>query len=248
MRITKSFALLYTTGFGSAGGIRKQCKSPVHESCILGHAPLLDLLIKNGGDVNIIDEETGRTPLDEATLANNLECMQLLLSQDVDVNHEDNKQGTPLHKAVSMGNVQAVELLLKHNAQVNLKRQSDGLVPLMIAIKTIYPAKQLHVSHEIVELLIQYGAEVQFEDHNHSTPLHEAAKKGNFPTLQLLLEKGADVNKRDLHQQTPLLVAAANSLDHELISALIGKGAEVNVADIDGNTPLINVCSLSACF
>ncbi|WP_301070364.1 ankyrin repeat domain-containing protein [uncultured Helicobacter sp.] len=70
-----------------------------------------------------------------------------------------------------------------------------------------------------------------------STPLYDAARKGNLEILYLLIERGADVNAVS-HGETALLkVVALNN--YKFAKALIDKGAKVNVADEHlGNTPL----------
>lgn len=83
---------------------------------------------------------------------------------------------------------------------------------------------------------INLGADVEARLRG-STPLYDAARKGNMEILYLLIERGADVNAR-CHGETPLLkVVALNNL--KFAEALISKGAKVNVADEHlGNTPL----------
>lgn len=83
---------------------------------------------------------------------------------------------------------------------------------------------------------INLGADVEARLRG-STPLYDAARKGNMEILYLLIERGADVNAIS-HGETPLLkVVAMNNL--KFAKALIAKGAKVNIADEHlGNTPL----------
>lgn len=97
-------------------------------------------------------------------------------------------------------------------------------------------------NHQIVELLISYGAEV-----NGSTkeellqPLHIVADKGNLKIAEILLNAGADINALALGDLTPLHIAAARGhLDmvERLIYGKGGKKAIVVAADQDGDHPL----------
>lgn len=83
---------------------------------------------------------------------------------------------------------------------------------------------------------INLGADIEARLRG-STPLYDAARKGNMEILYLLIERGADVNAKS-HGETPLLkVVAMNNL--KFAKALIAKGAKVNIADEHlGNTPL----------
>lgn len=83
---------------------------------------------------------------------------------------------------------------------------------------------------------ISLGADVETRLRN-STPLYDAARKGNLDIVYLLIERGANVNAI-CHGETALLkVVALNDL--KMSKALIEKGAKVRVADEHlGNTPL----------
>lgn len=83
---------------------------------------------------------------------------------------------------------------------------------------------------------ISLGADIESRLRD-STPLYDAARKGNLKIVNLLIQRGADVNAV-CHGETALLKVVALG-DVKVARELIKKGAEVNVADEHlGNTPL----------
>lgn len=81
----------------------------------------------------------------------------------------------------------------------------------------------------LVQLALAAGADVN-EGSGYSliTPLMQAARSGDIPTIELLLEAGADVNKRDASGLTALSWAARENRT-EVVRLLLSRGALVNV-------------------
>ncbi len=102
-------------------------------------------------------------------------------------------------------------------------------------------------NRELVQLLIDNGANVKAKDNNGFTPLHEVAFVGGeaeeeemedvVATAQLLIDKDANVNDKDEQGQTPLHKAVVTRFD-QLIKLLIERDAYVNAQDNEGDTPL----------
>lgn len=57
---------------------------------------------------------------------------------------------------------------------------------------------------QIVNHLIECGADVDIADNRGATPLHRSASKGNTETVKLLLGADCNVNARDSYGNTPL--------------------------------------------
>ena len=57
---------------------------------------------------------------------------------------------------------------------------------------------------EIVELLVNNGADVNATHNGGGTPLHWAARKGHKQIVELLIANGANVNAQDEDGGTPL--------------------------------------------
>lgn len=95
---------------------------------------------------------------------------------------------TPLHQAVATGNVDLVRLMLDSGAKDLFLNSFDDLscTPLMIAAR-----ERLSL---IIELLIQYGADVNSHDEARigDTALAAVVDSGFLDIVQLLLKHGAD--------------------------------------------------------
>ncbi|WP_066387614.1 ankyrin repeat domain-containing protein [Helicobacter himalayensis] len=83
---------------------------------------------------------------------------------------------------------------------------------------------------------ISLGADVEARLRG-STPLYDAARKGNLEIVGLLIERGADVNAICHGESALLKVVALGNV--KMAKELIRKGADVNIHDEHlGNTPL----------
>jgi ankyrin repeat protein len=92
---------------------------------------------------------------------------------------------------------------------------------------------------DIVQLLIQHGADVTARDDNCSTPLHLASSRECGKTVKLLLTQGADINAQDGTHSTPLHLAASShlALKGNVVHLLLIHGANVDAKDDKGQTP-----------
>ena len=94
---------------------------------------------------------------------------------------------------------------------------------------------------EVMEWLVQNGADVNFPDRYGNTPLHHHARayKNNMKTL---IRLGADIEAKNTYRETPLFTAAAACLP-ENVRILVEAGAKVNRKDNMGRTPLLYALS-----
>lgn len=84
-----------------------------------------------------------------------------------DVNHKDELGNSALHYATTNGNLQIFNILLKNDAIIDIQN-NQSQTPLIIASQGGYP--------EIVQGLIQAGADINFQDQFFNTPLHYACR------------------------------------------------------------------------
>jgi ankyrin repeat protein len=91
----------------------------------------------------------------------------------------------------------------------------------------------------VVQLLLEYGAEVNVRPDDGMTALHEAVGLGHQAVVRLLLDNGGDVNIRDKLGRTALHVAAypkydaaATLLDDDMNNKESGQNAVGNTLGI----------------
>ena len=95
-------------------------------------------------------------------------------------------------------NIEQVTNLLEGGASVQTRHISGDFV-----IHSAARSGQV----EIAQLLIQFGANVNEQDHYLNTPLHLAAQLMDTTLVQLLLDNRANPNAENAHGQTPLMAA-----------------------------------------
>ncbi|MCK5235588.1 MAG: ankyrin repeat domain-containing protein, partial [Deltaproteobacteria bacterium] len=91
-------------------------QSALHEAVIGDHLKVVRLLIKEGVDLNMSNEED-ITPLIYASLTGNKEILLELIANGAHVNAEDNKGRTSLSHAESIGHGEIVEILKRAGAR-----------------------------------------------------------------------------------------------------------------------------------
>lgn len=105
-----------------------------------------------------------------------------------------------------------------------------------------------HGDIHMAELLIDLGADVNWQTNEMGTPLHAAAHSGTanehrVALADLLLEHGAriDVIQRDPMLRAECLAtalhAAVAGLDHLMVEFLLARGASLDVSDAQERTP-----------
>lgn len=91
------------------------------------------LMISYGADTQSRDVEPPHTAvIHDAIVEDNLENVNILLSNGVDINIQDDDGNTPLHMAASNGLDDIVQLLLQKGADIDIKNKY-GKTPLELA-------------------------------------------------------------------------------------------------------------------
>lgn len=167
-----------------------------------------------------------------------------LLRDGVDVNTAQTWRGTLLQLAVQSGTPEIVRLLLARGADVN--RAVDEKPPLILAV--------VRGNLDLVDALLNAGANINVRTATGDTPLHGAARitgwsaENIVPIARRLLEAGANVNVPNQAGRTPLHEAARmyawaifrntewQDAAKQLLELLWDNGASLTARDDAGET------------
>ena len=239
--------------------------TPLYLAAKFNRPEVAELLIARGADVNA-KTTRGFTPLTIAATEGNKAVAKVLLAHGADANAKDASGASPLfwtfkllftgysvtattptalatQKGLdgatlervraafrqSKGKVREMALLLMNSAaDVNVEVGAD--TPLLAAAN--------FGDRELVESLLNKGANVNGSRSSIETPLHAAIAERHRDVAELLIQKNANVNARNVSGRTPLHFLAANLNDGKLAALMIDHGADINAKDKNGQTPI----------
>ena len=163
----------------------------------------------------------------------------LVVKYPQDVNTSGGYYLTPLVAALAGRHFPTAKLLHHNGAHVNIPGHG-GRTPLH--------SGAWYGDLEMVQILLDYKANVNVQDPDNWTPIHYTSNgfrtqpiphniRQLFPDVaRLLLEHGADLNARNNFGETPLYQAVANGTA-EVVRVLLEHGANVGVENNKGKTP-----------
>ncbi|XP_065346711.1 uncharacterized protein LOC135943972 [Cloeon dipterum] len=232
-------ALHYAAGEGNLGIVQKMLNqkadvslkdhngwTALHYAILSRHQELVQKLLESGAK---IDSKTtrGETALHLTAYKGYTELSRKLIECGADVNSKNKHGLTCVNIATVNRNLDLLEVLLVNNADVNAEYQFLGNTPLHHAALENYP--------EIVEKLVDYGADVNLQDKKGWTALHFAARY--CPELiQKLLDHGSDLTSNEQQEWRALNIAAERN--QQLSQKLLDHGADVNLKEQYGWTAL----------
>ena len=168
-------------------------------------------LIDDATNLNFVDTD-GVTPLMAAIYANKYGIVKLLINKGADVNYETKYAYTPLLTAID-------------NSNREKKKEDKG------------EENNYKVSCDIVELLIDRGANVSALNKDGVNPIEHSIHGNNYDIMVLLFEKGVKINDKNGSGNTPLHLAVYK-MNLAMVNFLIGKGADINEINEKNMTPL----------
>lgn len=135
----------------------------------------------------------------------------------------------PLHEAVNSGESEAVDYLISKD-EINVNEAGAfGWTPLLLA--------SAHGYVEIIDRLLEAGANPEIANVKGMTPLLYASRYGNLEVCSSLLDYGADVNAQNVTGNTPLIYASCDG-NLELVNKLLDAGAKTDLKTLSGETAL----------
>ncbi|XP_055992692.1 B-cell lymphoma 3 protein [Sorex fumeus] len=177
-------------------------QTPLHLAVITTLPAVVSLLVMAGASPMALDRN-GQTAAHLACEHRNPNCLQAVLDNaapgTVDLEARNFDGLTALHVAVNTECHDAVRLLLERGADIDAVDIKSGRSPLIHAVE--------NNSLNMVQLLLQHGANVNAQMCSGNSALHSASGRGLLPLVRTLVRSGADSGLKNCHNDTPLMVA-----------------------------------------
>ncbi|CAF1612842.1 unnamed protein product, partial [Didymodactylos carnosus] len=209
--------------------------TPLYTATEEGHFEVVELLVRNGADINLSPQGTvakelrieNQTPLLIACMKNFENIIKFLIENGANVNVTSDRGSSPFLAICQHNNVDLATLLIKHGARYDVEAYNlyDGKINgLIVAAES--------GSFDILKLLVENGLDVNYKIEGKGetagrTPLFCACAKGYQNIVQYLIQKGADVNGTEKSGLSCLHIASA--MDHgETVRILCENGANID--------------------
>ncbi|MBS7777928.1 ankyrin repeat domain-containing protein [Acidovorax sp. CCYZU-2555] len=193
--------------------------TPLHQAAGRDDAPAIWQLLAQGAAIDARDAQ-GRTPLLVATHGNHIQAARALIGAGADVNAKDQIQDSPYLYAGARGHLEILTMTLAQGADLRSTNRYGGtaLIPAserghVETVRRLINAGVAvdHVNRlgwtalleaiilsdggprhqQIVQALIDAGANVQLADAEGVTPLQHAVQRGHTETESILRAAGA---------------------------------------------------------
>lgn len=222
-------------------GAAIEAKTPYGETALYlaaerGHIATMELLLRQAANIES-KRISGETPLVRAARTGKNKAVTLLLEHGahIDSPSVDSLPNTSAITGAVFGGSQTMRLLLARGADPNFRdvKASGGTTLHMVS-------RNLSGDHRLwsIEILLEYGADIEAKDEDGKTPLAAAVGDYTFRAIPILLKKGANLEARDNNGRTPLGAAIENGVLHA-VHLFLKYGADLETRDNNGHTPLV---------
>ena len=238
----------------------KSGTTALHLACENALCDVAKTLLESGASVNILDtdnnnalhyyvrtldrnlrkifnqqwEETLQIAPEQGTAA----IRTLLVENGVDVNAKNKNGMTPLLLTCTNKYIcsDVVPILLKCGALINLMDEEHNSA-------LHYASDSEEDNQLIMNLLINYGVDVNAQNKYGTTALQLACKNGVYGNIKILLEHYASIKIMDKNNQSALHYALESEADNQCVKKLlIEKGIDINTRSENGTTALQLAC------
>lgn len=237
-------------------------RNPLVQAAMSGNIAAVRALLGQGANIEAIDDSCGCTALAGAAANGQADMVKFLLDKGAKIDAGEGGSGTALFRAVEGDRTELVNLLLDKGANVDAADHM-GTTPLMEAVEKNQPAlvelllqrgartdtrdkngrrtalfrAAMAGNLEILNLLLDKGADANAHLSDDDSALQIAAMNGRNEVVKDLLARGANTEIKDDLCQTPLLIAAQWG-KAEVAMQLLDGGAKMEATNNQGETAL----------
>lgn len=234
----KTFDLIYfKNNFNQVAII---CRTPIET--FIEFRPFLFCLKNHFPDKEIVKIKCEKNDFEKEPELVNEYTLPLIVNRNI----VDKRDQSFIHAFSCKGRPKKLELLLKNGEDPN-QFSSSGYRPLHYVCDNdlIVP---LPTRIKIVNLLLEYCANINIKNNSNKTPLILAAKNYHMPIVQILVDhmiktgNKLSLNMQDEQGRTALYRSGRYECDGKITDLLAKAGTNVDLADNSGDTPLHHFC------
>ncbi|KAJ3484469.1 hypothetical protein NLG97_g7040 [Lecanicillium saksenae] len=211
-------------------------------ACEAGLPTVARLLLRHGADALEIGAANKTTLHIACVYSPDVDLIRDLIERGADVTARTLNDSTPLHELCLTGRggwtrpevsrYQVAKLLIAHGADPNATN-INGTAPLHHACIN-RPGDMKAEDAQIVEALLDNGADIEMCDSGKKTPLFLACCDLNLPVASVLLKRGADASVKTLQGFADYCANSADGSNvpggesslHEMVKMLLGSGVD----------------------
>ncbi|XP_058838842.1 transient receptor potential cation channel subfamily A member 1 isoform X3 [Topomyia yanbarensis] len=195
---------------------RRPCNNgyyPIHEAAKNASSKTMEVFFQWGESKGCTREEMisfydseGNVPLHSAVHGGDIKAVELCLKSGAKISTQQHDLSTPVHLAAAQGAIEIVKLMFLMQPQE--KRSSmyctdiQKMTPLHCAAMFDHP--------EIVDYLVQEGADINALDKENRSPLLLSASRGGWRTVMVLIRLGANIALKDINARNVLHLVIIN--------------------------------------
>ena len=159
-----------------------------------------------------------------------------MINHGADVNAKSKHFITALMIACHRGDTDAINVLLNAGTDPNIT-DAYGYTCLHNAVRACF-------STQVLETIINHGADMNAIAKNHTTALMIACQKGNEVAIHVLMSSGANLNIADENDSTCLHEAVMSGCNTGVLQAIIDHGADVSATNKNRQSILRIACQM----
>lgn len=169
---------------------------------------------------NILDKMVyNKNKIIEAVINNNLCFIKKCIDNKINIDISNDRDDSILILAIMNEYIDMIKLIINYISDINDNYNYDFMSPLHLACDI--------GNIEIVQLLLENGADTDILDNDFMTPLHYASNRNHFKTIKLLIKHKAKINVFDVHDRLPIHLTT----DQNITKYLLKKGSYINSSE-----------------
>ena len=175
-------------------------KTPIHLACVNPNQKILEVLLKNGGEIEYQDDK-GRKPIHYSSLCKGNGPLELLIKKKCNINDREKVGFTPLMHACRAGRYENVKILLENGAYPLAKPDAGQSMGIHFACM-----KDTENNLKILKLLLQKNPELFNKNGRYQkSPLYFAVIYNCPKIVEFLVKNGAKINKGDKYARSKII-------------------------------------------